>query len=112
MVVHLNEIDAATFEISDGFPCVLSVGNAPAKGPVWWRIVEDRSRRNNLGSEQFAAIDAVSERKDEYSVGTHVPSADHSICQKQIQGILSRRLMMRVHVPKSGNQKLSSAVQS
>ena len=68
MVVHLDEIDAVSFEVSDGFPCVLSVGNAAPERPVWWRIVEDRSRRNDLGPEQFAAVDAVSERKDEFNV--------------------------------------------
>jgi len=68
MVVHFDEIDAMSIEVSDRFPRVLSVRNAPPKRPVWWGIVEDRSRRNDLGSKQFATVDAVSERKDKISV--------------------------------------------
>jgi hypothetical protein len=59
MVVHLDEIDATSFEVSDRFPRVLSVGNAPPKRPVGWRIVEDPTRDSSSLGRLGRALSAA-----------------------------------------------------
>ena len=67
--------------------------------------VEDRSGRDDLGSEYLAAVVAVPEREDVVGVRPHVASADDTVRQIQIQRLHAGHLLMRVHVPEAGNQE-------
>ena len=73
-------------------------------------IVQDWARRQDLRSEQFPAIDALTQRQNEVDVGAHVPSADHAVSDEEIERLRARPLVMRVHVPKTGDEELAGSV--
>src|SRR5260370_12605146 len=109
MVVDLKEIDPASLEISDRLSSLLCIGDATAERPLG-SIIEDRPRCDNLGSGQFAAVDAIPERQNKFGIAAHIAGTNDALRQKQIQQFPAGDLVMRVHIPKAGDEKLSGAV--
>ena len=111
-VVHLDEIHTAPLQVSDRLTRLLGIGNVTSVRPVRGAVVEDRSSCDDLGSEQLTAVDSIPQRQDEIDIGTHVARPDDAVRQKQLQRFGARSLVMRVHIPKPGNEKHPRAVHS
>jgi hypothetical protein len=112
VVVHLDQIDAALLEIPDSFASFPSVRHRPAERPVRWRVVQDRPRGDDFRPAQLAAADAIAQRENKVEVRTHVARAGYSVGEIEIERLSPRRLVMRVHIPEAGNEKVARPVNS
>src|SRR5215470_6778251 len=107
MVVNLDEVNSKAFQLTHSEPRLLGVCDGKAIRKAWRRVIHHRARGDDLRAEHRARPDTVSQRQNKICVAAHVAGADNALGDEQIQRFRASSLMVRVHVPETGNQELS-----
>src|SRR5437773_8745151 len=79
VVVNFNKIHTSALQQFNRGPAILRGLHAHSEWPVSWRIIENRSCREDARSEHTARRGRLTQIQNEIQVGSHVADPGHSV---------------------------------